>query len=86
MCVGDFTIMYLYHNVIDVIAPQAPNSLACGYESCLCFSFLRDQSYCANVNQLLIAFKGFNLNRENEMAEMKKMESQDGIKYLDLNC
>lgn len=69
-----------------VIAPQAPNSLACGYESCLCFSFLRDQSYCANVNQLLIAFKGFNLNRENEMAEMKKMESQDGIKYLDLNC
>lgn len=38
-----------------------------------------------NVNQLLIALKGFDLNRENGIAETNKLELQDGIKSSDLN-
>lgn len=39
-----------------------------------------------NVNQLLIALEKFDLNRENGVAEMNKLEPQDVINYLDLNC
>lgn len=38
------------------------------------------------MNQLLIALKGFQLNRENRIAETNKLEPQEGIKSLDLNC
>lgn len=39
-----------------------------------------------NVTQLLIALKGFDLNRENRISETNKLEPEGGIKSLDFNC
>lgn len=47
---------------------------------------LRNQPYCMNVNQLLVALKGFDLNMGNGIAGTNKLELQDGISSLHLNC
>lgn len=47
-------------------------------KDCVSSSFLRNQPYCTNVNQLLIALKGFDLKRENGIAETNELEPQDG--------
>lgn len=39
-----------------------------------------------NVNHLSIALERFDLNRENGVAKMNKLELQDRITSLDLNC